>query len=1253
MNRSHSVTWLTSPPAKHLHNNTNCCSSQTIASPSADIIVNQESCSNTPAQDTCSSTARIPSLPLHPSSNPPSHARLPSLSPPQIHPKRKRRKPGTIVCEQEPLSSLQHPPHISSLGFTSLLRECQSAFVATPSHVLSMLQPPLFQEGDRIPSMISHNPLLSPLCDSGCISDKQSRCDLSTHIHSNTISDTTLDSPSTTSHEGHASRNIINEPCLPAVSTDPLLSTSDTSNPVPKQIQKVSRLVVLESIVRNISGSPTLFEKAVRVLDEDLSNEILVVLRDEWLSTDVNPGDYIHIKSKTRDMQEIVINSNDGIIIVHPDHLVTVTAISESFSCLRRAILKSKVKFRSTNASIVFGNIVHELFQEALRQHNFSVDFLKRICITLLSKNIDELYAISMSEECALEELYKMMAPMREWADTFLHKRLLEPENAAGNEFDLPTSSIHHLKQEVCQIDSIVDIEETIWSHTYGIKGQVDVLATARLGKEQSHLIPIELKTSKRTNHMDSHRAQTMIYSLIMSDIYNQDILNGVLAYICRNESLVVPLRWNEIQMMIIMRNTLASHSVKRGRTDQPLPAVIQNEWICRKCYMLDICTLYQKKENHDLVNNGLNVQFREIWAQISPKHVLFFNKWDTFITSEEPNMEEFSREFFTLSSHERAKLGRCIENLQVICPIQPIGVTDTLQKTLYELVQIKKEVGPGILNCEIVEGDPVILSKEKTRQRLGNGYVVSISHDCITVAMVKPLKPSAFQTDDLCRLDKDQFASGSSSVRYYLTSIFTEQRFFKCRQLIVDLAPPQFTPRVMNRPDMAGLNVSQLNAVDRVMRAQDYALILGMPGTGKTTVIGHILKLLIQSGKSILLTSYTHSAVDNILLKIKDTGIAFLRMGDIGKVHPSLKNIVEEQRKQLTTVAQAEQYYTSVPIVATTCLSLNHPIFSKRRFDYCIVDEASQIILPVCLGPIRLANVFILVGDHYQLPPIATQSSPSDEPPPSLFRYLSEAHPSAVAVMEQQYRMNKDIMSLASTTIYNSKLRCGSDVVSSQRIDLPLWNHWKQAVHGGALNSGVTCSSLKDCWLAYAVASSNSVVFLNTDSVPARESKTLHFIQNDIEAQLVQQIVSSFMACGVPEHDIGVVSPYKAQLRTIRGYLKSHPLVEILTVDRYQGRDKTCIIVSLVRSNSMGHMGDLLQDWRRVNVALTRAKCKLVLVGSFSTLKQAALFGDIFRQLAENNWIFHLPKNAHLLHKDEGMESQSSSRPISDQQTS
>ncbi|KAJ1342413.1 hypothetical protein BSLG_003002, partial [Batrachochytrium salamandrivorans] len=618
--------------------------------------------------------------------------------------------------------------------------------------------------------------------------------------------------------------------------------------------------------------------------------------------------------------------------------------------------------------------------------------------------------------------------------------------------------------------------------------------------------------------------------------------------------------------------------------------------------------SMSEEKENHDLVNNGLNVQFREIWAQISPKHVLFFNKWDTFITSEEQIWKVFKKNsllFLAMSVQSLEVLvhridrgnehvnSRCIENLQVICPIQPTGVTDTLQKTLYELVQIKKEVGPGILNCEIVEGDPVILSKEKTRQRLGNGYVVSISHDCITVAMVKPLKPSAFQTDDLCRLDKDQFASGSSSVRYYLTSIFTEQRFFKCRQLIVDLAPPQFTPRVMNRPDMAGLNVSQLNAI-------------------------------------------------NILLKIKDTGIAFLRMGDIGKVHPSLKNIVEEQRKQLTTVAQAEQYYTSVPIVATTCLSLNHPIFSKRRFDYCIVDEASQIILPVCLGPIRLANVFILVGDHYQLPPIATQSSPSDEPPPSLFRYLSEAHPSAVAVMEQQYRMNKDIMSLASTTIYNSKLRCGSDVVSSQRIDLPLWDHWKQVIHGGALNSGVTCSSLKDCWLAYAVASSNSVVFLNTDSVPARESKTLHFIQNDIEAQLVQQrlsnysvmkrfekIVSSFMACGVPEHDIGVVSPYKAQLRTIRGYLKSHPLVEILT------------------------MGDLLQDWRRVNVALTRAKCKLVLVGSFSTLKQAALFGDIFRQLAENNWIFHLPKNAHLLHKDEGMESQSSSRPISDQQTS
>jgi len=147
--------------------------------------------------------------------------------------------------------------------------------------------------------------------------------------------------------------------------------------------------------------------------------------------------------------------------------------------------------------------------------------------------------------------------------------------------------------------------------------------------------------------------------------------------------------------------------------------------------------------------------------------------------------------------------------------------------------------------------------------------------------------------------------------------------------------------------------------------------MILGMPGTGKTTTIAKIIESLVDAGKSILLTSYTHTAVDNVLIKLKESNVDFLRLGNLDKVLPSIQPYTPNYNGDLQTVEYIEKVYGSKKIVATTCLGINHWIFSKRKFDYCIVDEASQITLPICLGPIRFARVFILVGDQYQLPPV------------------------------------------------------------------------------------------------------------------------------------------------------------------------------------------------------------------------------------------------------------------------------------------
>jgi DNA replication ATP-dependent helicase Dna2 len=194
--------------------------------------------------------------------------------------------------------------------------------------------------------------------------------------------------------------------------------------------------------------------------------------------------------------------------------------------------------------------------------------------------------------------------------------------------------------------------------------------------------------------------------------------------------------------------------------------------------------------------------------------------------------------------------------------------------------------------------------------------------------------------------------------------------------------------------------------------------------------------------------------------------------------------------RKDLKTSDDLYKYYASKNLVATTSLGINHHLFSKRRFDYCIVDESSQMALPVCLGPLRYAKRFILVGDQYQLPPLFGKNNSKAEPEPSLFSRLCQANPEAIARLNQQYRMNSDIMALANYLVYDYKLNCGNDSVANAQFEVPFIEKFYNLKH--SLNS--TCTG--KCWIRDIMSSSliilicrRSVVFVNTDAVPALET--------------------------------------------------------------------------------------------------------------------------------------------------------------------
>ncbi|KAG8903280.1 Tripartite DNA replication factor, partial [Tulasnella sp. 408] len=222
---------------------------------------------------------------------------------------------------------------------------------------------------------------------------------------------------------------------------------------------------------------------------------------------------------------------------------------------------------------------------------------------------------------------------------------------------------------------------------------------------------------------------------------------------------------------------------------------------------------------------------------------------------------------------------------------------------------------------------------------------------------------------------------------------------------------------------------------------------------------------------------------------------------------------------------------------------------------------------------------------------------------------------------------MNEEIMFLSNSLVYNDRLRCGSEAVAKQALVIPDREPLRK------LHSDSACGGGKDCWIESVLDPSRKSVFLDTDVMQARESRKGDLVQNEVEAQLIHQLVSTLVATGIPQSQIGIISPYRQQIKHLCHIFEDMPDVEILTADRSQGRDKACIILSMVRSNEPGQVGDLLRDSRRMNVSLTRAKSKLIIVGSRETLGGVTLLNQLFGLMQEKNWILKLPKNANTVH--------------------
>ncbi|XP_077093323.1 DNA replication ATP-dependent helicase/nuclease DNA2 isoform X3 [Siphateles boraxobius] len=969
------------------------------------------------------------------------------------------------------------------------------------------------------------------------------------------------------------------------------------------------------------------------------------VLKDGWESSPVAPGDIIHLEG--RSVSGLwTIDRDSGFLVLLPDLLISGTSIASSIRCMRRGVLGEMFKaFDGGSKQMLNGTIVHDIFQKAAMSSDFSPERIQTFASDALrSPNyLGQMYSLKLTQADMRQEVEEYLPSLSEWAKHYLHT---SPQ--AGQKqltLKLPSDGALSKQDATCSITvtDFVDIEENIWCPSFGLKGKIDVTAGVRIHrrgrKPIERIVPLELKTGKESNSIE-HRSQVILYTL-MSSARRCDPEAGFLIYLKTGSLHPVVGNHMDRRELIKIRNSLAHHignnliKMECGSQMAPLPAMVSDQQACKYCPQKRNCAVYNRAVERDPMGScteGPQAFVQSESEHLSQIHLQYFSHWLLLCTLEALTMENKGgrRNIWLQTSQQREKSGGCAGNMRLA------GGVSILSDGVYKHSFERKE-GEQTLTGLIV-GDRIVVSdQDSVLIGLATGYVTEITVSGLTCSLDKNL--SKYSSNTIFRLDQDEGAGGLSTHLGNLSRLMentpTSERL---RELIVEFRPPQFIDSlssVLPRDAkdtvaniLKGLNKPQKQAMKKVLLSRDYTLIVGMPGTGKTTTICTLVRILHACGFSVLLTSYTHSAVDNILLKLKRFKIGFLRLGRSQKVHHDILPFTEEscRAKGMQTLEELEQLYNKELIVATTCMGVKHPIFSRRRFDFCIVDEASQISQPVCLGPLFYAQRFVLVGDHQQLPPIVQNAEARtlgmDE---SLFKRL-EHHSDAVVQLNVQYRMNSAIMSLSNALMYEGRLECGSERTASAVLQLPSRVQVEKEL------DLYVCQPQYSAWVQAALEPNSPVCFLDTSQVPAHETVEKSGISNHTEAILVQALVTLLLKAGCRASDIGVIAPYRQQLKAISSLLQGDAFkaLEVNTVDKYQGRDKSVIIVSFVRSNPEGNLGELLQDWRRLNVAITRAKHKLLMLGSAPTLHRYAPLEKLLRHLQQKDMIFQLPPAAH-----------------------
>jgi superfamily I DNA and/or RNA helicase len=525
--------------------------------------------------------------------------------------------------------------------------------------------------------------------------------------------------------------------------------------------------------------------------------------------------------------------------------------------------------------------------------------------------------------------------------------------------------------------------------------------------------------------------------------------------------------------------------------------------------------------------------------------------------------------------------------------------------------------------------GSPVLLSEENAKDAESlRGIVSQRESHTIEVALSRWPEPLGERPTFRIDLSSDEVARDRQRFALQRAQAAHHERLAELRSVLLGERAPKFDEE--GPIAASALNESQQAAIAFALSAQDVAVIHGPPGTGKTTTVCELIRQAVARGDKVLACAPSNLAVDNMLERLLKHGLRAVRLGHPARVlpelrehtldlmienHPDLKvarKLVKEanqlrnkaarytrakpepgakqqmraEARQLELDAERIERQTlaqlldQADVLCVTLTGLDHQILGAREFDLAVIDEACQSTEPACWIPLLRAQKLILAGDHFQLPPtVVSREAERAGFAISLQERLIELFGAAAISRRliEQYRMHEAIMGFSSEEFYDGELIAHERVASHRLCDLP----------------HVETSPLTETPLEFIDTAGAGY---DEELEPDGESR-----MNVQEGEVALRKVDALLAAGVAEQEIAVISPYAAQVRWLRAKLDGRE-VEVDTVDGFQGREKEAVVISLVRSNSAGEIG-FLSDTRRMNVALTRARRKLIVIGDSATI--------------------------------------------------